>query len=220
MGLTRRRRRGKRIWERPSSDAQTLIRDLGRALWVATTVAVSVGCSRTPDELPATEQTARPSPEVAPLAWTRPPTWTEHPSPSTGPRKATYKVAPVGDDKAEAEVWVMFFGTGHQGDVETNVGEWYKQFDGEPKTVEKRETFKAGALDVTWVEWPGTYKVPMGPAGPGGKAPMQMIKKDYRLIGAVVQTPDRGNWFFRMVGPDDTVEAARSAFRSMVETAK
>lgn len=182
--------------------------------WVA-----HVGCSRTPEEL-APAQSARPAAEVPPLVWTRPPTWTEHPSPSSGPRKATYRVAPVGDDKAEAEVWVMFFGTGHQGDLENNLVQWYEQFDGDPKAVEERKSFDAGPLKVTTIEWPGTYRVPMGPTSPKGRAPMQIIKKDYRLLGAVVETPDRGNWFFRMVGPDDTVESARSAFQTMLQSAR
>jgi hypothetical protein len=36
----------------------------------------------------------------------------------------------------------------------------------------------------------------------------------------VVRTKDRGNWFFKLVGPDETVQAARSAFRRMVESAR
>lgn len=182
-------------------------------------MGLGVGCSRTPEEL-APAASERPAVEVPPLTWTRPPTWTEHPSPGPGPRKATYKVPPVGDDKAEAEVWVMFFGTGSKGDPETNVAEWYKQFDGDPKSIEKREELKVGALEVTILEWPGTYQLPLGPAGPAGKPPMQMIKESYRLLGAVVRTPDRGNWFFRMVGPNDTVESSRSAFRAMLESAR
>ena len=40
------------------------------------------------------------------------------------------------------------------------------------------------------------------------------------MIGAVVHTKDRGNWFFRLVGPDATVQAAKSDFFAMIESAK
>ncbi len=67
----------------------------------------------------------------------------------------------------------------------------------------------------------GTYAIPLTPTPPGRKtSPVQMVKKKWRLYGAVVRTPDRGNWFFKLVGPDETVQAARSAFRAMLETAR
>ena len=64
----------------------------------------------------------------------------------------------------------------------------------------------------------GSYKLNMGARRPGQtKSPVQMVKKDFRMIGAVVRTPDRGNWFFRLVGPDETVLAAKEPFFQMLE---
>ena len=67
----------------------------------------------------------------------------------------------------------------------------------------------------------GTYKVDLTPNPRGKKrSVVQMVKKNHRLYGAVVRTPDRGNWFFKLAGPDETVLAARSAFRAMLESAR
>jgi hypothetical protein len=40
------------------------------------------------------------------------------------------------------------------------------------------------------------------------------------MLGAVVKTKGRGNWFFRLVGPNETVIASKSAFRTMLESVK
>ena len=76
-------------------------------------------------------------------------------------------------------------------------------------------------LDFETVDMRGTYKIPLGPTPRGKKgAPAQMVKKDHRLYGAAVETPDRGNWFFMLLGPDEAVQAAKPAFRAMLESAR
>ena len=78
-----------------------------------------------------------------------------------------------------------------------------------------------GSFKVETVEVKGTYKIDLGPKlGPGKRPPAQMVRENYRLVGAVVKTPDRGNWFFKMVGPDESVLAAKSAFRAMLESVR
>jgi len=179
-----------------------------------------VGCSRTPDEPAGASRTASSARAKAyePLSWAPSAVWTVKES-GSGERKAVYRVAPVGDDKDEAEIMVMHFGTGSQGDVEASYAQWYAQFDGDAKALAKHERFESGPMKVRIVEWAGTYKVPLGPQGPKGRPAMQVIKEGYRIVGGVVETPKRGNWFFRLVGPDDTVQAARSDFVAMVKAA-
>ncbi len=46
-----------------------------------------------------------------------------------------------------------------------------------------------------------------------------MVKKDFRMVGAFVKSPKKGNWFFRLVGPDQTVLAAKDAFLQMIKSA-
>ena len=181
---------------------------------------VVVGCSTTPDEPgPGPRATQSAEPAYAPLDWTPPATWTVKETANDRERRAVYRVPPVGDDKAESEVMVMHFGTGAQGSVETNLKEWNKQFDGDPLASAERVERTAGKHKLLLVEWTGRYSVPMGPKVKGRSA-MQVVKDDYRMVGAVVQTESRGNWFFRLVGPNDTVLASKQEFISMLETAK
>lgn len=183
------------------------------------------GCSRAPaePEPPAATTTAAPTPAIAPLQWTVPGAWTTMDVPRSGQQKAGYRIPHVGNDKEEANVEVFFFGTGAEGSPDKQFSAWFDQFDGNVGPTAKRDKFSAGALEVETVEVSGTYKIPLGPVvgkGAKKKAPMQMVKENFRLLGAVVKTPDRGNWFFKLAGPNDTVEAARGAWRTMLESAK
>jgi hypothetical protein len=182
----------------------------------------TLSCSKAPAEPdPPPTAAASSAPSVAPLAWTVPGAWTTLDAPRSGPRKATYRTTKAGDDKEEAQVEVFFWGTGALGDPDKRFAEWFEQFDGDVAKDAVREKFKAGPLEVETVEVSGTYKIALGPpVGPKKQAPMQMVKQGYRLLGAVVRTPDRGNWFFKLAGPSDTVQAARDAFRGMLESAR
>ena len=52
----------------------------------------------------------------------------------------------------------------------------------------------------------GQYRIP----GPG---------PNYMLLGAVAEGPD-ANWFFRAIGPRDTLERQREAFERLVSSIK
>lgn len=202
----------------------------GQHILGASLAAIGVlACSRTPAEpepAPAASVAsgAEPSgPAVAPLVWEVPGSWTvlDVPRSATSPRKAGYKLPKAGDDKEDAEVNVFFFGTGSQGDPEKNFKEWFGEFDGDVGAQAKRESFEVRGMKVETVEVAGTFKIALGPKiGPKKKAPMQMVKQNFRMVGAVVRTPDRGNWFFKMTGPDETVQAARSGFRATLDSVR
>lgn len=181
----------------------------------------ATACSRAPAEPDPSPPVATSAPAVTPLAWEAPPAWTVVDTPRGGSQKAAYRVPKAGGDKEDAEAAVFFFGTGAKGDPEPTLKEWLGLFDGDAASGAKRETLDVRGTKIDWVETqPGTFKVPIGPKVPGKKMPVAMVKEKWRLVVAVVKTPDRGNWFFRLAGPDDTVQAARSAFRAMVESAK
>lgn len=186
-------------------------------LWIAIPA-----CSRTPAEPDASPSAASAAaPAVAPLQWDVPGSWTTLDVPRAGPQKAAYKVPKAANDKEDVEVRVLFFGTGSQGDVEKNFKSWFDQFDGDAGAAAKRERFTVRGMDVEMVDVRGTYKIALtrSPA-PMRRSPVQMVKNDYRLLGAAVKTPDRGNWFFKMTGPDETVQSARSALRGLIESAR
>lgn len=174
-------------------------------------------CSKAPAELDVRPSSTAQAPSVAPLLWDAPGSWTK--LGGSGPTRATYRIGKVGDDKEEAEMTVLFFGTGSKGDPAPVFKEWIEPFDGNPAASAKRESFEVKGFKVETVEVAGTYKIALTPPSRRmKKAPVQMVKNGYRLHGAVVKTADRGNWFFKLVGPDETVQSSKSAFRAMLET--
>jgi hypothetical protein len=66
---------------------------------------------------------------------------------------------------------------------------------------------------VSWVAAAGTYD-----PGSMGMAPSEPLP-GWRLLGAVVEG-DGGPWFFKMVGPEETVEAAREDFFTLLRTVR
>lgn len=178
------------------------------------------GCS-TPTEEPAARTQPSATFTVKTLDYTVPATWRKTEGTNDEIRRAGYAAPKVGDDKEDAEVLVLFYGTGAEGDRDKVWDPWFKQFDGDAKKDATREQLKAGDNDVEVFEFLGSYKLFMGPRKPGQKtSPVQMVKEHFRMIGVVVHTKDRGNWFFRMVGPDATVLAAKSDFLAMVQSAR
>ena len=192
------------------------------ALAIAALVPACNHAASEPDG-PSAPPTAAPS--LPPVVWDTPGSWTTMNAPNaprSGARKASYNVPKAGNDKEEGEVLVTFNGTGDRGDPSKSFKEWFDQFDGNLGATAKREEFVNGhGLKVETVEVAGTYKVALAPpVGPQKKSAVQMVKNNFRLVGAVVKTPDRGNWFFKLTGPDETVQSARSALRALLESAR
>lgn len=203
---------------RPSS---RLVTPALLALVALLAVTAVPGCKDKPQELSTPVTTAASTPAIAPLTYEIPGAWTKLGESTTGSKRAGFKIPKAGADAEDAELTVFFFGTGSQGDVDKNFKEWFDQFDGDAASQAARKSFDSPAGKVDTVEVAGTFKVPLGPAvGPRKKSPMQMVKEKWRLYGAVVRTKDRGNWFFKLAGPDDTVQAAKSSLEALLQGAK
>jgi hypothetical protein len=140
---------------------------------------------------------------VRDIAWDVPATWKSQPA--SGMRKATYKVAKAGADPEDAEMSVTQVGGG----VDANVERWASQFpDG--KASLKRTEKKLGPLSVTVVELRGKFTG----GGMPGMAPAEP-KAGYALLGAIVEGPDPP-YFFKLTGPEKTVDGARADFDKLV----
>ena len=195
--------------------------NIARVCGTAALVALSTACSRTPSEperqpTPPAQVVTTPS-----LKWDAPATWTSAEADKSGPRKASWKVPKTGNDKEEAVVEIFYFGSGTRGDAKPMLDEWLGLFDGDAAEKATWGKLEVHGFPVETVEASGRYKVPVGPPiGPKKKTPMQIVKESWRIVAAVVETPDRGNWFFKLSGPDDTVQSAKSAFRTLVESAR
>ena len=190
------------------------------ALIVAAIVSTGAfsGCSSKADE-PSKGVAEDSTPHVKPLRYNVPATWTKTESSDDGERRAAYSVPKAGDDKEDGEVLVLFFGTGSGGDRDKQWDIWFGQLDGDPKSIATHGSFETNGMQVETFETAGKYKLNIGPQRPGMKrSPVQMVKDNFRMIGAVVHTKDRGNWFVRLVGPDATVKAAKSDFMGLLQS--
>jgi hypothetical protein len=100
------------------------------------------------------------------------------------------------------------------GELEANQNRWLAQFkqpDGS-KTADRakrREKDVAGSkvhiLDIS-----GTYAPP--PFAGGGTFP------DYRMLAAVIVTPQNGSWYVRLYGPEKTIASQADAFDKMIDS--
>jgi len=118
----------------------------------------------------------------------------------------------------EAELIVFNFGSGGAGGIEENVNRWLDQFqqpDGKSsRDVAKIEKTKFGGQDATYVSVAGRY-VTQGM--PGGGGPVD--KPDQALLAAIVGSPS-GPYYFKLVGPKETVDTNAKAFRAMLDSLK
>ncbi len=190
-------------------------------LFAVVCVPTFAACSDAPQELTSPALSAAAAPAVPPLVYAIPGTWNKVGEATSGTKRANYKVPKTGSDTEDAELTVFFFGTGSLGDPQKTLNEWFGQFDGNASAAAVRKTIESPAGKVDIVDVFGTYKVPLGPAvGPKKKSPMQMVKDKWRLYGAIVKTADRGNWFFKLVGPDETVQASKQALESALAASR
>lgn len=144
---------------------------------------------------------AKAGPEIA---YDTPKTWSSAPNPNPM-RKATFKVPKVAGDTEDAELAV----SSASGGVEPNVQRWAKQFgDAQAKT----EPRTVNGLKVTVVEIKGTF-AGGGPMMGAAAAP----KPNQMLLGAIVDSGDSQE-FFKLVGPEKTVTAAKPDFEKFVST--
>jgi hypothetical protein len=149
---------------------------------------------------------------AAGVHWTAPAGWkTEAPQPM---RAATYTVAALPGDKANAECGVYFFGAGQGGSAEANMERWKGQFqgaDGKPAAAKiAKRTINRG-ISITTIDTSGDYSGLGGPLSSGRSVP------GYRLLGAIVEAPG-GNIFIKFTGPAKTIAANQAKFEQLLSS--
>ncbi len=145
------------------------------------------------------------------MSWTQPAQWLAE-TPSSSMRRAQYRVPGASGD---AQCVVFYFGPGQGGDAQANVERWADQF-GQPGGGSSREALRTeelvvGGVRVLIAEVKGIYSG--GMTGMGSQTP----RPGSMLLGAVAEGPD-ANWFFKLTGPEQTVEENRKPFMSMVQS--
>ncbi|HSQ66014.1 MAG TPA: hypothetical protein VLM85_22485 [Polyangiaceae bacterium] len=179
---------------------------LAVAICACRTTPEPAGSAPTGNSAPAArsaESTARTEASPGDVTWTKPSGWSAEPN-ATGMRKATYKVPRASGDADDATVSVIQAG----GTVDANVERWYGQFQGVHD--QKRTQLRVGPLRVTVVEAHGTYT---GGGVMVGESPAP--KPGWSMLGAIVEIAPQP-YFFKMLGPEKTVSAARGDFQALL----
>ena len=166
----------------------------------------------TPGKAP--EKTADGRVILGPVTAAVPKSWKEK-TPSSGMRAAEWAIPGKSGD---AELAVFFFGSGGAGGAQANLDRWLGQFeqaDGSPSAdkakIDKKEV---AGMPVTLVEVTGRYVAAVTPG-----ASEKHDKPDQMMLGAIVET-SAGPYYFKLVGPKDTVQAARKDFRGFIDSQK
>jgi hypothetical protein len=145
------------------------------------------------------------------LTWTAPEGWVEE-EPANAMRKAQYRLP---GEAGDAELVIYYFGPGQGGAPMANCERWAGQFmqpDGTPPLeAMKTAEIEAGAMPVLTCEVSGTYGGGMT-TGMGRRAEPQ---ENQMLLGAIAEGPD-ANWFFKLTGPEATVEGNRKKFEGLI----
>ena len=145
-----------------------------------------------------------------PLKMTVPKSWVKE-TPKSSMRLAQYKTD-------NAELIVFYFGKNGAGSTKANIDRWASQFKdlktgGIPSAKTEEKTYGKLSATTTYIE--GSYAA--------GMAPMAKEKsgdqKDWAMSGAIVDSSN-GPYYFKLIGPKETVDAQRSRFEAFLESAK
>ena len=125
-----------------------------------------------------------------------------------------FSLPPVAGDDGSGRLTVM----GAGGSIEANIDRWIGQFSQPDGSATKDKAavkkLKVAGCSVTLVDVTGTYKdMPGGPFA-GGRV---IERPNYRMLAAIIETGDAGNYFLKLYGPAKTVGNSADGFRKMVE---
>jgi hypothetical protein len=146
------------------------------------------------------DRPARPAVDL--IKFDAPAGWTKE-EPSSNMRKAQYKVPDKEKKGADGQMALFYFGPRNDM-LEGNLQRWAQQMGAaDPKT----EVIQ-GKCKIHLVDLKGTY------TGDNDKGPQE----NQRLLAAVVENAD-GPWYFKLVGPADTVGPWKDEFVTMLKGA-
>jgi len=144
--------------------------------------------------------------KVGALLWTAPAEW-EARKPSSSMRLAEYILS---GSAGAAELTIFYFGPGGGGGVDANISRWIGQFTNADGSAAKGDrSVIEGPVKTYLVQSRGTFNAGMAGSGPP--------KEDQRMLGAIAESPV-GLYFFKLVGPEATVEEHSAAFDGFVKS--
>ena len=156
----------------------------------------------TPEPAMMAPPAREPRPAVDVIKFDAPAGWTKE-EPSSNMRKAQYKVPDKEKKGADAQLALFYFGPRNDM-LDDNIKRWAQQMgaaDPKPEVIQ-------GKCKITLVDLKGTY------TGDQQTGPQE----NSRLLAAVVENAD-GPWYFKLVGPAETVGPWREEFVTMLKGA-
>jgi hypothetical protein len=138
--------------------------------------------------------------------------------PQSAMRKAQFRLPGV--DGFEDAIMSVFVFPGTGGSVDANLQRWYGQFkqpDGSSsaeKAVIRKKT--VDNLPVTVVYLTGTYLKSVSPRMMRGEIEE---KTEFAMLAAIAET-ENDPWFFKAVGPQQTIDEHRARFDEFVQSFK
>lgn len=126
-----------------------------------------------------------------------------------------FAIKPEKGDERPGRLTMMQAG----GSVKDNIARWKSQFklpSGEAgeKAFDLDEK-EIDGVQIHLVDIQGTFK-----DRPAPFLPNEVLRKDYRMLGAIIVEESIGQVFVKMYGPAKTMEANKKAFTEMVEGLK
>jgi hypothetical protein len=146
------------------------------------------------------------------LSFRAPKGWTKK-EPRSRIIEVEFEIPAAKGDEAAGRFTMM----GAGGDVQANIDRWFGQFEqtdgSDSKDKGKVEKQTIAGKTVHYVDVAGTYKD--SPSGPfaGGKT---IKREDYRMLAAIVETKEAGNYFLKFYGPKATVGENEKAFQQVL----
>jgi len=122
-----------------------------------------------------------------------------------------YEFSVPGPDKETPAARITIMGAG--GSIDANIDRWKTQFS--KVGTFKRKEAKIKGQTVTTVDLRGTYRD--RPGGPFSGAP-EKLRPDYRMLGVIIATKHRGQYFIKLIGPERTLAKQDEAIEAMLKT--
>ena len=136
--------------------------------------------------------------------------------PTSDHRMIQYRLRGRPKEAGDARLVVYFFGEAGTGDVDANIERWAGQFrqpDGRPSLeVARVEHHEANGLVVHTVAVEGTYTA-MTATG-------EHLNRPHRSLYAAVVYTDAGPYYFKVVGPTETVRRWDDSFKTLLASFK
>ena len=185
---------------------------VARSIGAAVALLACINLSGSAEEKDAAKDKAKKKPVVVrraggQLSMTAPAAWVSK-KPRTRIVEHEFAAPAAKGDKTDGRITIM----GAGGSIDANIARWHDQFA--PVTRSKRDKIKVAGMQVHLVDLTGKYKDRRGPNAPA------TLRKDYRMIGAIIETEKLGRYFVKMVAPRKTAAENEKRFKEMIKSLK